>query len=290
MAAIATGQLDRVPLGAAAVLSLTPETPAGGSYTLASPSSVVVRDGAGVEVHAGSATVAADEQSLSATVPASALDALDSYTVEWTATVSGAQSGFTSALEVCGGYFTTIAELRALRGEFASTPGATLLRARALAETAFEKQCKVAFVPRAARESLIGSGRDVLVLGHVALRELYEVKIDGVALSAGDLAALTPEEPGLVTRPGGVIWPQQASIDVYYAHGYDRPEAPVVDAVRRLAREYVVPDANLPPRAVLQVTEYGNFRLGALDEENPFGIPDVDAVYRAYRRVLPGVG
>jgi hypothetical protein len=286
-----TAQVDRRVIGVPASLALTPYDDSQGSeLTLAAEPapSVSVSDGAGVEVHAGAAAISTDEHSLSATIPSDALPMLDSYLVRWSATAAGVAYLWTTILEVCGGHLFTLAAMRASRSEFASLPTEQLLAARTLAEARFEEECRVAFVPRGARERLRGDGSSTLLLARVALREVIALAVDGASWSAEQIAALIAEEAGILRREDG--WPAGAVVDVHYSHGYDRPEAPVTDAALRLAREYAFPDSRLPPRAVLQATEYGSFRLATPGRDGATGLPDVDAVIARYSRERPALG
>ena len=135
-----TAQVDRRVIGAPASLTFTPcDDSQGTELTLAAEPAptVSVIDGAGEEVHAGAATISADEHSLSATIPSDDLPELDAYLVRWSATAAGVPYVWTTSLEICGGHLFTLAAMRASRSEFASLPAEQLLAARTLAEARF---------------------------------------------------------------------------------------------------------------------------------------------------------
>ena len=80
------------------------------------------------------------------------------------------------------------------------------------------------------------------------------------------------------------MWPDGSDIAVWYEHGYDGPDLGVSDAVLKLAQDRVITDPAVPSRAVLELTDFGNFRLATPDAENPFGIPAIDSVVKRVRR------
>lgn len=292
MTAIPTEQFDRVLMGEDAALSFAPASADGDALTLLAPATVALSDGAGVDIplSPNAATIATDKHSLSFTIPAGSLPLLDTYTVTWTATVGEAACSWQTSLDVCGGHIFSIAQFRASKKEFAAKTAATVRSVRTAAEVAFEKECGVAFVPRGAREQIRGDDTDTLLLSHVALRDIYSLSVDGTAWTPDEIAVLVREEPGIVTRTDGLVWTAGSLIVVHYTHGYDRPPVPVRDAVLILAQDRAIPDSRIPSRAVLQATEFGNFRVSVPGRDGPFGIPEVDARVYTYGRPRPAVG
>jgi hypothetical protein len=302
--AIPTRQVDRVLTGEPAALRLELVDSDGEPLVATEDGLVSVLDGAGLAVvEDAPATLEPVEEegegegepagssALLYTVDPEALTLLDTYTVVWTVTVGEEALAYLTQLEVCGGHLFTIAAFRARASrETTSLTGALIRAARRIAEDRFEGHCHVAFVPRGARGELRGDGTTSLLLPHVALREIYALTIDGAPLSETELAALEPEEPGIVRRPRGLRWPRGAQIRCHYAHGYDGPSGDVSEAVLKLASEYAVPDRALPPRATSLSTDVGVFRISTAGREHPTGIPDVDAVIEKETRERPAVG
>lgn len=176
-------------------------------------------------------------------------------------------------------YFT-LAELRAAGpSEFTNSAkytDAKLTAARTLAEQWFEAAAHVAYVPRETTETLDGSGTRRLFLSRWAeVGRVTAVKIDGVALSAGELATLTTRRYGVVERAAS--WPKAAMIEVTYPHGYEEPNELARQAVMMLAIEHAKP-STVPARATSINTDVGSYRISQADKTGRTGIPDVDAI------------
>lgn len=290
-----TGQVDRVA-GLPATLMLAPVDEEGGALELAEPATVTVTDGAGtVIVNDASATINPETHASMSYELTTMLALLDTYSVIWKATVSGALRSWRTELEFCGGYLFTVASFRALKMGLESMPAADIIAARRLAEERIETACGVAFVPRGARAAVRGDGSRTLILPHVALRQIYSVAIDDVSLTPADIAALRYGDDvvgaGIVERPAGFFWPAGSIVTMHYAHGYDRPPAPVSNAARLLAKEFAVPDRAISPRATSVSTEAGIFRITTAGTPgHPTGLPEVDAVIAEFSRQRPRMG
>ena len=136
-------------------LSIATRDDDGAAVTIEDPQ-VAIADGSGSALDfEGAPTAAAG--SLSFTVPAGVLTALDTYRVTWSGTVSGAPWEHHQEIELCGGYLFEISDLRAWDPSFADTvryPAAVMRAARTAAEQRLEQACRVAFVPRARRSRM----------------------------------------------------------------------------------------------------------------------------------------
>lgn len=192
-------------------------------------------------------------------------------------------------------YFT-LQELRTAHPDFTNEnkyPDAKLEAARAFAEQWFEAAAHVAFVPRTVTETLDGSGSRRLFLSHwVEVGRPTEVKVDGVAFSAADLAALHVSRSGVLERD--TIWPACSSVEVTYQHGYaSLAESPYGDlvkgAVMTLAAEHAKP-STIPARATSVSTDLGNYRISQADATGKTGIPDVDAIIGLVGAAKPATG
>lgn len=294
MSAIPTDQIDRRLIHSTATVTFAPLDDDGAAVTIAaSPApSALLKDGSGTVVNAALATtLAGGAKSLSAVVPAADLDTLDTYSIEWSATVGSAALTWATALEVAGGFYFNLGVLRGLRPEFATATATQLHEARRLAEDTMEAGCEIAFVPRGARLTLRGTGRDAIVLPWAELREVYSASIDGTALTVEELAALEPDhEAGILRRPSGSVWTADETVLLHIAHGYDRPPWRVRDAAMTLAREFVTPDSAIPNRATAQSIGDSVYRLTIAGRDGFTGIPDVDAVIDANARPRPVIG
>lgn len=292
---IPTVQVDRRLAGEPVTLTLQPVDSSDQAYVLTDPAAYSIRDGAGALVTSGDATVAEGGASLSFTLAAGALTELDTYAVQWSALVGTEALAWSSRLEVCGGHLVGIAALRSSLAEMANVDLAKLLLSRLVAEQLFEGECQVAFVPRGARATVRGTGRDTLVLPHVAVREVLSLAERAtpaaapVALTEAQIAAIDVGESGVLTLLDDV-WTKGARYEVRYAHGYDAPTADVVDAVRMLAVEIAKPSSGADPRAMSLTNDVGTFRLATAGRDGATGLPFVDASIERRKRDLPAVG
>ena len=262
----------------------------GANVTAHAPYTVVVRDGAGVQVAAG--TPVHTDHILTFTLSASAIQKLDTYSLTWTATVSSAPMTWTTHVEVVGGYLFEIADLRGEDRAFENAtkyPTETLKVVRAWVEDVIEgpRAANVAFVPRSRRLVLNGTGRTALMLPDLQLRSVESVKVDGVAWSSEKVAALTVDD--------GVVWAAEAwpegvrNVEIHYTHGYDFPPGAITRAALMLAREYLV-KSDIPGRAT--ATSIGDqlFRITVAGKDGVTGLPDVDAAIAQFGRKSYAVG
>lgn len=221
------------------------------------------------------------------TFPASASWQLDTLVVAWTGSIGGATVTVSDTVEVVGGFFFGLAEVRAELALSAVTyPTATLAAKRVDVEQECERICRRAFVPRFARETLSGNDSERLAVKWGDLRVLRAVSVAGVAWSAGDVAAVGLSEHGVLTRPGGALWPLgRGNVVVEYEYGLDAPPEPVrVAAMLRLRSAVGRTKSGVPDRAASFTSgEGGTYRL-TLPSADATGIPDVDAAYQAFAR------
>ncbi len=287
-----TSQVDRVLIAQSAPVSFTPLDDNGEELALSGTVAVDLKDGAGVVLHTGiSATLSGN--TISATIPAADLVKYDTCTLVWYATYASVEHTWATTLEVCGGFLFSIAQFKAMGIELAALSAAEIREIRRLAEDRMEQECERAFVPRGCRETVRGQGTSGLTLSHREPRTVYALELDGTVWTSDQIDELEKDAGGLLRRPwlGGYrqTWDCGCEVLLHYAYGCDRPPRPVTDAALALARDGAFPDARIPQRALLQVTDYGNFRVGVPNAENPTGIPSVDAVIRSYpRRPLIG--
>lgn len=286
--------MNRVKKRNAGVYTLTASVldEAGQVQAVTGTLSVKIYDGDGALVLEGTPEQA--EGTLTFNVAADELATLDEYRVVWTGTVNGVDQQWDTDFELVGGYLCEIADLRAARAEFENLTkysNAKLRAARTSAEQLFERECHVAFVPRGGRHTFVSAAprvvdnvtgsRSRLMLPTVALRKLYDVTIDGVALTADELAAVTVYPWGAIDRVKP--WPAGSTIAVHYEHGYDAPEGHVTDAIIELAADGLIP-SSLPARATGQSTDVGFLRFTVAGRDGATGIPRVDAAIERERR------
>lgn len=210
---------------------------------------------------------------------------LDLLTVDWTGTIGGATVTGRDYLEVVGGFLFDLPTAVA-RYNLAAYTFAQLAAERTDVEQECERICRRAFVPRFAWETHNGSGTPQLGVLWPYVRKVRAVRVGGVAWSAGDVAALGFADHGVLTRPGGALWPAGAgNVVVEYEHGSDLPPGEVGDAaMTRLRSRLAAPKSGIPDRAQsYTVADGGVYRLSMPGAEAT-GIPDVDAVYQRWGR------
>jgi len=263
---------------------------AGTLFTPTVPLTVAIKNGAGVAVLAAT-TAYSITNGIAYNADHAVLAALDTYTCTWTGMQSTEAKEWTTIVEACGGYLFEVTEMRAFDSAFASSTvfsDAKMRAARAAAEQRLEQACRVAFVPRARRLTLAGLGHSALFLPDNAVRRVVTLSVDDVAFTADELSELDVREWGRVTRGDGLAFEDGADIEVFYEHGLDYPDAPVVQAAMLLAREYLVRSA-LSSRATVEATDVGFFRVSVAGPDRPTGLPEVDAVIADFGRRRPRV-
>jgi hypothetical protein len=224
---------------------------------------------------------------------------LDTLTITWTYTRSGQLQTETSVVEIVGGFLFPLPDLRQRLADTAIYPTSALVAARTAAEQEIERRAGAAFVPRYVYERIYITGpQRSLDLGRMYVRSIREVTIDGVNMTAGDVAGLGVDTTGLIRRMSGSLqwwWGSGianggASIYVGYEHGMDFPPEPVrratVDLASYNAQIYAAA-SGVDPRATRIITQDGTVDLKNIDSDGS-GIPSVDRiVVGAYG--LPGV-
>ncbi len=248
---------------------------------------------------------------------------VDHLTIGWAATVAGQPAGVTQRLDVVGGFYFDLAELRALPNMSDPPPGNTagfkypdaqLLAARMWIEALIERVCDTSFVQRYARQVFDGNHTDPL--GTLSLREPYarsvlSVRLNGVFMTPTELAGLAVFESGKLERyaTGYAVqsgdyspfsdgmgygynigpWPRgRRNIEVRYAAGFsDLPPDDLRQAALQAARYRVLSvygASGTPDRALSVSGEYGVFSLASANvKDRPTGLPEVDATILGWR-------
>ena len=199
---------------------------------------------------------------------------LDALAVDW----SGSLGRYRDLLEVVGGFFFDLAEVRQEHGlSLAQHPTEKLVRKRLEVEIECERICGRAFVPRFERTAVRSDGRATLLLPRLEVRALRAVSISGAAWSPADVAAVDVNPAGVLTAP--VAWPSGRVI-VEYEHGMDFPPEDLrTAAMLRLRSRVHITSSGVPDRAITwSAADGGTYRI-ALPSGEKTGIPEVDAAY-----------
>lgn len=231
---------------------------------------------------------------------------LDLLTLKW---YDGITLRETTKLEVVGGFYFTVAEVRAADPTLTDAtayPAATIQRYRSIVEWEAERIMGVAWVPRYRfvvldRPSRID--RPELLLPDPLVRALRLVRAYTGPSSTVDYTSgtsftdLSAGEPGvLVSRSGAWSWVNVAapyrSVTLGYEHGFDAPAPDVKNAAILHLRHLINRrTAALSDRATTQTNEFGNVNLATAGRDGfETGIPDVDAVYARHSYRTPGIG
>lgn len=189
-------------------------------------------------------------------------------------------------------YFTT-GQLRA-RPDLESTstyPDSALSSAHDWVVGIIERETGTSFIPRATTDVL--SGNDATADGRLALSRgwvlsLASVTVDGVALTAGELADCVVDGGGLLWRRSGwtghAPWSSgRANVTVVYDAGYT-PVCPpsLKEAALDAARWWLLTTwgkSGMPDRATSITNEFGNVQLATPDaaRRRYTGLPGFDA-------------
>jgi hypothetical protein len=218
---------------------------------------------------------------------------LDNLTVEWTGTFAGEVITLVSDVEIVGGFYFGLAELRAFDSALTVTrfPLAKLSEKRAQVEAEFEDVTGRAFVPRFARETgLRGEGGTQFWLGKPDVLAITKLVVDGTDQTAAWVTA------GLVTRDndngqvlnltGDAIALSYAdSVTIEYEYGHARPPTGIKEAALKRARGFLLgQNATIDERAtVMSIPEFGTFNLSTPGQRGAHtGIPEIDVVLNRY--------
>lgn len=206
---------------------------------------------------------------------------LGDWTVRFVYTISGVQYRTDVPYTVYGRHLFEIADLRAYAPELRSDgdyPAAEIRSARDAATDRLERAAQVAFSSRSTTVTLDGTGTHGLLLPHTQVTAINAIEIDGDQVA--DLTYLSIYPDGRLIWTDGTVWTYGSeNITIDLDHGYETVPEPVKRAAMLLAVEYLVPSA-LPPRAMSQSTDLGEFRISIAnpDAGRYTGIPEVDAV------------
>lgn len=213
---------------------------------------------------------------------------LNLLTITWSGVFGGLTQSQTDQVEIVGGIYCTLAELRALPGLSNATtfPDATLLELRREFEDIAERWCGVAFVPRFARETYVAVNCPILLNRPQARTVLAASSTD----SAG--AVTTYTTTAWRVSPVSMILTLDAvygDVTVEYEHGLDAPPPQIARASKIYVRNRALQDAKSVGRDVLrQVDENGfqiQFSTPDWDAGRPTGLLEVDAALNSVGRI-----
>jgi len=213
---------------------------------------------------------------------AAATAELDQLTAVW---VSPTRGRVTTRADVAGGFYVSLAEIRATKDldDTGTYPTWRLEQARMVAEDTYE-QHGPAFVPRYTRERVDNFGLPMLTRRPVRrLRSIVHGTelIDVAGVSFSGIGAL---RYGYGRLPAGAL-------EVAYEYGHDGfPPERLRDAMLAHIRfQLVKREARMFDTATTMTADGATFTLAQPGERRPTGIPMVDAVYLSYSSDLPAI-
>lgn len=263
----------------------------GGVAQVVSDPTIIVTDGSGAVIDSGTPII--DETTLTYALDATLLPHLDTYEVHWLGQIGGNDWSWTDTLEIVGGYLFEIADLRLLDTAFTDTtkyPSSLIAQTRIAVEQTMEgeKAGNVAFVPRGKRAKVDGTDKSYIILPDYEVREIYSLKINGVALTQDQLNALLLDDDRIYAVSG--FFPKgKRNIEIHYEHGRDHAVYPISRAARLLAREYLV-KSQVPGRATATSIGDQMYRITIAGRDGVTGLPEVDAAIEQHGRSKYRIG
>lgn len=154
-----------------------------------------------------------------------------------------------------------------------------------------ERYRNVAFEPRTVTDEVITYPNISTQLGHYPVRSITSASVDGTALTASELAALTIDKPtGLIT---GGPWVGSKQLTVTYTHGFDSPPELILRACAEYVRATAFSTRSGQSRDVIAQSMDGSFTRYSTPDWNrgrPTGYLEVDRLLNsAASYMTPGV-
>ena len=244
---------------------------------------VEVVDGDGNSIHSDTLSSNAGSKGVYETV-LPAQSTLDELTVTWTATVDTLAREINYPAFVIGSRLVSFSTLRT-DPEIGSLGHDALAAALTAAESWFRDALE--FPPFAIGErlgfELPSPTPRLLVPGVLYPRKVNDVKLNGDAFDASDLAEVTARRGAFerVTSTGTRRLWQAGWYDLHVEHGWDAPTADLTRAARIFVR-YLARQVAYPERAREVVTDGAVISFSMPSADRPTGIPEVDGVVNRY--------
>lgn len=283
---------QRILQGTAATLTVTFLDQDGVAADAAGAVTVGVAKADGtVVLTAGTATTHGTTGVYTVALTAAQTSSLDLLTATWTD--AGDSSTTTSRHEIVGGYYVSIADLRAQANvdNTSKFPNAKLIAARRWFEDLAERYTGQAFVPRYGRVWANGSSSQTLRPSVGPLRSLrsartYSDATNYTAFSVSELADVHVDPWCLHRRTLGYWWPGTSNLLLEVEYGHDRPPNDIREASLEAIRSHLLNDQSGRPMLSVADGAGGTTRYAIPGPDRPTGIPEVDTVLNRYRMVL----
>lgn len=223
---------------------------------------------------------------------------LNVLTLTWTGLFTGTSIMIESTVEVVGGFYFSIAELRASDSNFANTSkysNEALIDARTAVEAEFEDICGRAFVPRYYRETGISTDEDSEMIW---LEKPEPSRFTSLTLGGTDYLAWYTA--GYLIRdkysPRGVLLKSDAlgvfaydplyyPLNAEYEYGMTKVPVPIKEkALKRARQKLLGMRSTIDERATtMTLPDIGTVNLATPGQKgSETGVPDIDVVLSRY--------
>lgn len=259
------------------------------------PTATVTRDD-GTALTAAVVTNTSENGKYTAAITTTHTARLDLLRIQWTGTAGSQVQVYDQTLEVAGGWYVTIPQIRAEQDMSNTTkyPVALLRDRRDEFESIAEEYCGVAFVPRYATVTVRGNGRSAILLPHSRLLDVLSVTIDGVAKDAADYEL--DEDHGIVAVDGSTFTRPSTNgrnVTIAYTHGYQScPPEMARGCLTWMASKLTAQASGLATPGASEVVDGGRqmtFSSASAADRRPTGIDSVDAVLNRLDETVPAV-
>lgn len=239
----------------------------------------------GTALAAATVTAAAGDGRYTAAITTTHTSRVDTLTIVWTGTVSGHTQVYTSEIEVVGGRYAQVPEMRAMKNleDVGKFPAAAILDELENCEDIVERITGVAWVRRYCRESLQGDGTGRLMLRWYKPASVIAVTVDGVAQTVGEFSfdgrMLVWESKTFPCSADGA-----PNVIVDYEHGYQAPAPKLAREVKKwLRNELLAGRSDQPSDQIRQVFDGVTIQFSTPDPARgrPTGILTLDPVLTA---------
>lgn len=262
---------------------------------------VVVKRADGTTLLSTTATNEPDPGVYSVIIPAQS--SLNILTLVWTGEFDGTEVSIESIVEIVGGFYFSIAELRNYDSALANTtkyPNTALIEARNLVESEFEDICERAFVPRFHREvTETNSGYytlDSWSEGYIELEKPEPIRVN--ALKVNNVDRLTWYSDGNIYKakedPHQLVFRSVAGqgirgatkLELEYEYGMTQVPTPIKQkALKRAKMVLLGMNSTIDERAsTMSLPDIGIINLVTPGQRgSETGIPDIDVVLDRYK-------
>lgn len=220
---------------------------------------------------------------------------LNLLTATWTGLFTGTSVSIVSEVEIVGGFYFSISELRNYDSALANVtkyPTEALVNARTMVEAEFEDICGRAFVQRYYREEALVRDTDTSLLWteKPEVQNILSLSVNGVDQTAWATAGLFKKDKYSANSliPSGVALSSIYALDVTAEYEYGMKRVPLLikqKALKRAKMILVGMNSTIDERALtMNLPDIGSVNLatpGLRGSET--GVPDIDVVLNRYK-------